>query len=51
MKPFSLDLSMRATLGGATYPPGYSMVCFAKMEGATSVGQRSINGGTNRENI
>jgi hypothetical protein len=51
MKPFSLDPSMRATIGGAFYPTGYSMVMFARQEDAVSVGQRLIDDGMSGEDI
>jgi hypothetical protein len=51
MKPFSLDPSMRATIGGAFYPTGYSMVMFAKQEDAVSVGQRLIDDGMSGDDI
>ncbi|MDM0005974.1 hypothetical protein QTI51_12005 [Variovorax sp. J22G73] len=51
MKPFSLDPSMRATIGGAFYPTGYSMVMFPKPEDATRVGQQLIDGGVSRDDI
>ncbi|MFM9923170.1 hypothetical protein VLK31_09290 [Variovorax sp. H27-G14] len=51
MKPFSLDPSMRATLGGAFYPTGYSMVLFANAHDATRVGQRLIDEGMSGDDI
>lgn len=51
MKPFSLDPSMQAAIGGAFYPTGYSMVMFAKQEDAVSVGQRLIDGGMSGDDI
>lgn len=51
MKPFSLDPSMRATIGGAFYPTGYSMVMFPKPEDATRVGQQLIDGGVSSDDI
>lgn len=51
MKPFSLDPSMRATLGGAFYPTGYSMVMFPQPEDATRVGQQLIDSGVSRDDI
>jgi hypothetical protein len=51
MKPFSLDPSMRATIGGAFYPTGYSMVMFARQEDAVSVGQRLIDDGMSGDDI
>jgi len=51
MQTFSLDPSMRATIGGAFYPSGYSMVLFAKEADALSVGQRLIDGGMSADDI
>lgn len=51
MKPFSLDPSMRATIGGAFYPTGYSMVMFAKLEDASRVGQQLIDNGMSADDI
>jgi hypothetical protein len=51
MKPFSLDPSMRATLGGAFYPTGYSMVMFPKPEDATRVGQQLVDNGMSGDDI
>lgn len=51
MKPFSLDPSMRATIGGAFYPTGYSMVMFAKPEDASRVGQQLIDNGMSADDI
>ncbi|MGJ7613478.1 MULTISPECIES: hypothetical protein [unclassified Variovorax] len=51
MKSFSLDPSMRATLGGAFYPTGYSMVMFAKLEDASRVGQQLVDNGMSSDDI
>ncbi len=39
MKPFFLDPAMIATIGGAFYPTGYSMVMFPSADEAQAVGQ------------
>jgi hypothetical protein len=51
MQPFSLDPSMLATIGGAFYPTGYSMVLFPKEADALLVGQRLIRDGMGAEDI
>jgi len=42
LQTFSLDPSMIATLGGAFYPTGYSMVMFPDRESAVEVGERML---------
>jgi hypothetical protein len=36
MKHFTLESNMRASIGGAFYPTGYSMVMFPSAEDATA---------------
>ena len=49
MKPFFLDPGMLATIGGAFYPTGYSMVMFPTADDARAVGQRLAGQGTGDE--
>ena len=45
MKHFTLDRHMCATIGGAFYPTGYSMVMFPNAEDANRVGHQLIQNG------
>jgi hypothetical protein len=51
MKNFVLEPSMRAAIGGAFYPSGYSMVMFPDSEDANRVGQRLIDKGVSGDEI
>ncbi|MGJ7492358.1 hypothetical protein [Variovorax sp. ZT4R33] len=51
MKNFSLEPSMTATMGGAFYPTGYSMVMFPSSEDAKKVGQRLAEKGFGADTI
>lgn len=51
MQTFSLDPSMRATIGGAFYPTGYSMVMFPKEADALRVGRRLSKDGMSADDI
>ncbi|MBU1357958.1 MAG: hypothetical protein KKC79_04525 [Gammaproteobacteria bacterium] len=51
MKNFVLDSSMIATIGGAFYPTGYSMVMFADAEDAKRVGRQLIEGGFSGDEV
>jgi hypothetical protein len=51
MKHFSLDPSMRATLGGAFYPTGYSMVMFPKRGRRDRIGHRLIDNGMSGDEV
>lgn len=51
MKRFTLDPSMRATIGGAFYPTGYSVVMFASAEDAERVGRRLVEQGVSADDI
>lgn len=42
LQTFSLDPSMIATLGGAFYPTGYSMVMFPDQASAVAVGEQLL---------
>ena len=39
MKPFSLDSSMTASISGAFYPTGYSMIMFPDEKDAKAIGE------------
>lgn len=45
MKHFTLDRHMCATIGGAFYPTGYSMVMFPDAQDASRVGHQLISNG------
>lgn len=45
MKHFTLESNMRANIGGAFYPTGYSMVMFPNAEDADRIGHRLIVSG------
>ena len=51
MKHFTLESSMRTTLGGAFYPTGYSMVMFPSAEDADRIGQRLIENGVSGDEV
>jgi len=51
MKHFTLESSMRATLGGAFYPTGYSMVMFPSAEDADRIGHRLIENGVSGDEV
>jgi len=51
MKNFTLEPGMRATIGGAFYPTGYSMVMFPDAEDAQRVGRGLIEQGTSGDDI
>lgn len=51
MKNFSLEPRMIATMGGAFYPTGYSMVMFPSSEDAKKVGQRLAENGFDADTI
>jgi hypothetical protein len=51
MKNFVLEPSMRAAIGGAFYPSGYSMVMFPSSEDATRIGHRLIEKGVSGDEI
>lgn len=51
MKHFTLDSSMVATIGGAFYPTGYSMVMFPKAEDAERVGHALIQCGFSGDEV
>lgn len=44
MKPFSLDNSMTASISGAFYPAGYSMILFPDEKDAKSIGEQLSTG-------
>ena len=43
MKPFTLDPKMLATIGGAFYPTGYSVVMFADPDNAKQVAKQLVD--------
>ncbi len=51
MKRFTLDPSMRATIGGAFYPTGYSVVMFASAEDAERIGRQLVEQGVSSDDI
>lgn len=51
MKQFSLQSSMVATLGGAFYPTGYSMVMFPDADNAERVGRQLIDSNISADEI
>ncbi|MGQ2998779.1 hypothetical protein [Variovorax sp.] len=51
MKRFTLDPSMRATIGGAFYPTGYSVVMFASAEDAERIGRQLVDNGVSADDI
>lgn len=51
MQTFSLDPSMTATLGGAFYPTGHSMVMFPDAADAQRVGQQLLDAGFDRSDV
>lgn len=51
MKHFTLDPRMVATIGGAFYPTGYSMVMFPAAEDAEQVGHALIRGGFSGDEV
>lgn len=51
MKRFALDSSMVATIGGAFYPSGYSMVMFPSAVDAEKVGQQLIADGVSGDDL
>lgn len=51
MKHFTLESNMRATLGGAFYPTGYSMVMFPSAEDADRIGHRLIENGVSGDEV
>jgi len=44
MKPFSLDSGMTASISGAFYPTGYSMIMFPDEKDAKAVGEQLTTG-------
>ncbi|RYF66790.1 MAG: hypothetical protein EOO22_20460 [Comamonadaceae bacterium] len=51
MKPFALESDMLATLGGAFYPTGYSMVMFPDAGDAKAVGKRLAEDGFSADDV
>ena len=51
MKNFYLEPRMRATIGGAFYPSGYSMVMFPSAEDANRIGHKLIEKGVSGDEI
>ena len=51
MKRFTLDSKMRATIGGAFYPTGHSMVIFGNAEDAERVGRGLVEKGVSADDI
>lgn len=51
MKPFTLDSEMLATLGGAFYPTGYSMVMFPDADNAKQVAKQLTDGGIGDDEV
>ena len=51
MKHFTLDKHMTATLGGAFYPTGYSVVMFPDAQDASRVGHQLIEDGFSGDEV
>ncbi|WP_295988552.1 hypothetical protein [uncultured Variovorax sp.] len=51
MKHFTLEPEMRATIGGAFYPTGYSMVMFPDADDAERIGRGLIEKGMSGDDI
>ncbi|MEJ1168930.1 hypothetical protein [Variovorax sp. CCNWLW235] len=51
MKNFVLEPRMRATIGGAFYPSGYSMVMFPSAEDANRIGHQLLQKGVSGDEI
>lgn len=51
MKHFTLEPNMRASIGGAFYPTGYSMVMFPSAEDADRIGHRLIETGMSGDEV
>ncbi len=51
MKPFTLDSKMLASLGGAFYPTGYSMVMFPDADNARQVGKQLIDSDVSADEV
>lgn len=51
MKHFTLESNMRANIGGAFYPTGYSMVMFPNAEDADRVGRQLIESGVSGDEV
>ena len=51
MKNFVLEPNMRATIGGAFYPTGYSIVMFPSAEDANRIGHKLIEKGVSGDEI
>ncbi|MBJ2155177.1 hypothetical protein [Variovorax sp. IB41] len=51
MKHFTLESNMRASIGGAFYPTGYSMVMFPSAEDADRIGHRLIESGVSGDEV
>ncbi|MDH6165414.1 hypothetical protein M2282_000542 [Variovorax boronicumulans] len=51
MKHFTLESNMRASIGGAFYPTGYSMVMFPSAEDADRIGHRLIENGVSGDEV
>ncbi|MDQ0607508.1 hypothetical protein QFZ83_001679 [Variovorax sp. W1I1] len=51
MKHFILESNMRATIGGAFYPSGYSMVMFPSADDADRIGHRLIENGVSGDEV
>lgn len=51
MKHFTLESNMRANIGGAFYPTGYSMVMFPSAEDADRIGHRLIESGVSGDEV
>lgn len=51
MKVFAINSSMLATIGGAFYPTGHSMIMFPSAEDADTVGHRLIASGVSGDEV
>ncbi|RZL92482.1 MAG: hypothetical protein EOP76_11455 [Variovorax sp.] len=51
MKPFTLDSNMLATIGGAFYPSGYSMVMFPDADNAKQVGKQLVDSDVSADEV
>ena len=51
MKPFSLDSSMTASISGAFYPTGYSMIMFPDEKDAKAIGEHLSTGSSGSSEV
>ena len=51
MKPFTLDSSMTASISGAFYPTGYSMIMFPDEKDAKAIGEQLSTGNSGNSDV